>query len=64
MKKQQPNTTKNNPPKKCQKSPYKIVKVSREELKLSMKNACEEMEIIKAQNRTLIDYQHKFIAKE
>lgn len=44
-----------------EKSSYEIIKASRAEIQLSMKHACEEAEIIKERNRTLIHYQHKFI---
>ena len=64
MKKSQTIILKTNSSSPCQNSPYKIIKVSQEEIQLSMKHACEEAEIIKEQNRTLINYQHKFIVKK
>lgn len=57
-------TNRNNYKSSYRKKPYKIIKVSQEELELSMKQACKEMEAIKEANRSLINYQHKLIDKK
>ena len=46
------------------KKTYKIIKASREDLLLSIENACNELDLIKQQNQVLINYQHKCLLKK
>ena len=46
------------------KNTYRIIKASREEILLSIENACNELDLIKEQNQTLVNYQHKCLLKK